>query len=386
MEGFHVRLVPFKELDAKTHAGWVSLEERALENNAYLSSRFIRPAVHHLSNPKEIDATVLLLIEKSGGGTSDLVGLGVFVVSGGDSAFPLPHLRAYSSIHSYLTGLLLDRNETENAVRSFFRFFYGHKAKWHGISFVNVAAEGPQVELISSIANECGFIWHESVRSRRAIFAPAKSDTDVSTSIVGRRAKELRRLKRRLEELGEVRWKAFSGTDVSNSSIERFLEVEHMGWKGDNRTSLRSIPAHEAFFREMIAEFREAGQVFFTELSLQGTVIASTANLISGGSGFAFKVGWDPAYSKMAPGLLNEWEFIRSTPSDLRYLDYIDSGAEEGSFIEGLWSGRRTLTTGVFGTTPFGRMVLLGVKRLRRFRRWYRSFGHGNNQRKSTQL
>ena len=383
---FRVRLVPFKDLDEKALASWASLEDRALENNAYLSPRFLTPALRRLGSPKEVSATVVAFVEKTGPGLPDLVGAGVFVRSHGTKKFPLPHLRAYGCLHSYLSGLLLDKDEAEAAVGSFFRFFCGNEAVWHGVAFPNFTAEGPQADLIAAAAKEFGLTWHESERNHRAVFVPSESgDAYVSTQVAPRRIKELRRLKRRLEEKGDVRWRAFFGGDVQDKSIERFLEIEHMGWKGENGTSLRSTPSHEAFFRETIAGFRDAGKVFFTELSLGGVVIASTANLMSGKAGFAFKVGWDPAYAKTAPGLLNEFEFIRSAPAECGRLAYIDSGAEEGSFIEQLWSRRRTLISGIFGTTPSGRMVLSGVDRLRRLKRWCRFFRHRNNERKGPQ-
>jgi hypothetical protein len=180
-------------------------------------------------------------------------------------------------------------------------------------------------------------------------------------------------MKRLLEEKGNVRWRALFGTEVEDGNIEHFLEVEHMGWKGERGTSLRSRPSHEVFFREMVNGFREGERLFFTEMCLDGVVIASTSNLISGGAGFAFKIGYHPGYAKMSPGVLNEVEFIQHAPNLCKLLSYIDSGALEGSYIDQLWAGRRILVSGTFGTTPLGRKVLWGLERMRRIKRWGRS-------------
>jgi hypothetical protein len=94
--------------------------------------------------------------------------------------------------------------------------------------------------------------------------------------------------------------------------------------------------------------------------------------LISGGTGFAFKIGWNPSYAKMAPGVLNEVEFIQQAPRLCGSLSYIDSGALEGSFIDQLWARRRILASGVFGTTALGRTVLRGFERMRKLKRWGR--------------
>jgi len=187
-------------------------------------------------------------------------------------------------------------------------------------------------------------------------------------------------MRRRLEERGNVRWMALFGKEVDETSLERFLEIEHMGWKGENGTSLRSRASHEAFFREMVGGFREKGGLFFTEMYLDDAVIASTSNLISGGTGFAFKIGWNPNYAKMGPGVLNEVEFIQQAPCLCGSLSYIDSGALEGSFIDQLWVGRRVLASGIFGTTSLGRKVLWGLERVRGVKRWGLSHRKQDNE------
>jgi len=366
-----VRSLRFGELDPKRIAAWASLEERALESNAYLSPRLIIPALRRLGSLRELQKTIFVFIERASGETTDLVGAGVFTRSSGTRRFPLPHLRAYCSIHSYLSGLLVDRDEAQNVIRLFFRYFCGKDATWHGVEFAHRYAEGPQAELIAASADEFKASWHEHTPSRRAVFIPSEGgDGYIQANFSKRRIKELRRLRRRLEERGEVHWRALFGADADEERVERFLQIEHMGWKGDKGTSLRSKPSHEAFFKEMIRDFRLKERLFLTELSLDGIVIASTTNLISGGAGFAFKIGYHPDYAEISPGLLNELEFIRHAPALCGNLSYVDSGAEEGSFIDRLWTARRRLVSGIFATTPIGKGVLSGIKRMRRFKHW----------------
>jgi hypothetical protein len=372
---FRVRQVQFDELDPKTVKSWESLEERALESNAFLSPRFVIPAIRHLGRPEELRKTMFVFVEKVNGGGVDLVGAGVFVQSSGKRSFPLSHLRAFRSLHSYLSGILVDRDEAEGAVRAFFQFFCDKNATWHGVEFEYCPVDGFQAELITGVAKEFGSLWEEEEKIHRAIFAPSEGgDAYIRSQFSSGRIKDLRRMRRRLEEEGNVRWRALFGNEVDEQSVERFLEIEHMGWKGENGTSLRSRPSHEAFFREMVGGFREKEGLFFTEMYLNNVVIASTSNLISGGTGFAFKIGWDPRYAKMGPGVLNEVEFIQRAPKLCGSLSYIDSGALEGSFIDQFWVGRRALSSGTFGTTPLGRKVLWGLGQMRRIKRWGRSY------------
>ena len=140
-----------------------------------------------------------------------------------------------------------------------------------------------------------------------------------------------------------------------------------MGWKAEEKTSLLRR-RQDQFFREMIDGFARHGRAFFTELTLGNKVIASTSNLISGNAGFAFKIGWDTGLARMSPGILNEAEFIRNVPDLFPDLEYIDSGAEEGSFIENLWSDRQTLVSGFYATKKLSGTILNGLNTLRGIR------------------
>ncbi len=373
-EPFRVRMARFSELDEATISDWKDLENRALESNAYLSPRFVIPAVRHLCGPKEASEILFVLVERGNGRASGLSGAGVFRRSPGTTSLPFPHLKAYLSPHSYLTGLLIDRDEAVGVARAFFRFFRGGSGSWRGVEFMHRASEGAQARLLAEVAGEFGANWHGSESIRRAILVPGDGgEKYLRVRITPHRAKMIRQLRRRLEERGEVRWRATFGPDLGKDRIDRFLELEHMGWKGEMGTSLLSGASHEAFFREMAESFRADGRLFMAELLLDDRVIASTANLISGDAGFAFKIGWHTDFSKFSPGILNEVEFIRRAPELCGKLSYIDSGAEDGSFIDRLWGESRGLASGVFATTASGRGMLRGVEFVRSVKRLCKS-------------
>src|SRR5207244_4435419 len=138
--------------------------------------------------------------------------------------------------------------------------------------------------------------------------------------------RSLRRRVRRLQELGQACWNVVCRGGVRETSVEAFLDLEHRGWKGDHCSSLRSTPAHERFFREMVAGFGTEDRAVFVELQLDGKVVATTSNFISGQSGFAFKVGWLPDLAKVSPARLTELELVRQLYSHdvLGRLDFLD--------------------------------------------------------------
>ena len=378
---FNVRVVKFQELDERTISAWESLEERALECNAYLSPQFVIPAMQHMGDKKEVEDTIFVFVENTNAIGSDLIGVGIFVRSPGVRAFPLPHLRAFYPLYSSISGLLVDRSETEEVLHAFFSFFCDKSVPWHGVQFEDRLFEGPLAKLMNAVASDYGVFWHEYSNYSRAVFTPNDGgEKYLQSYFSSRRLKEFRRLRRRLEEHGEVKFEIYSGEECDKKKVERFLELEHSGWKQDRETSLRSQQTHENFFREMIDGFREKDRLFFTELSINGHAIASTVNLISGNTGFAFKIGWHNDYAKMSPGILNEVEFIRNAPDLCGGLSYIDSGAVEGSFIDQLWKGRYVISSGFFGTTQIGEILLSSVDRLRNVKNRFSSLWNSAQQ------
>ncbi len=374
-ERLRVRVLQLTDLDAGTIERWDSLGERALEPNAYLSPWFILPALRCIYSEFQKRNTLFVFVERHSLHGSDFVGAGIFMRARGELRFPLPHLKSFRSDHSYLTGFLVDRDESEAALRALFDFFGRNRSQWHGLDFEDMPSGGAQAEVVFRIAQEFGCSWHERMRTSRAVFVPMTGgDTYLQSHLSTHRLKRLRQAWRRLERKGNVEWKMRYGPEVTASHIESFLDLEHRGWKAEKGTSIRSRQSHETFFREMVENFRKGGCLFFTELLLNQTVIASTSNLVSGGAGFAFKIGWNPDYSDASPGLMNELAFVRDVKGPCRSLSYIDSGAEIGSFVDSLWKERRMLTSGIFGTTSLARVVLSGADKIRKVkRRWWKA-------------
>lgn len=368
-----VRMCVPAEFDARFVSAWADLERRAVESNAYMSRHFVLPALQHLDRQSEV---VALLVERIASGSRELVGLGLFTPINRVQRFPMPFLRTYRSRHSYLGGPLLDRDAAAPAAQALLEFLRSSRSCWHGMEVSHLPGDGATRKALHAAALTIRASWRERCRFERAMLVPnAVGEQHLNSVLTPGRLKDLRRRRRRLDELGSVRWRALAGEDVNQACIDRFLHLEHRGWKGANGSSLMSRPQDEQFFRKMIENFSSTGSALFTELTLNDQVIASTSNLIAGNGGFAFKLGWNPEYERMSPGLLNEIELVRHAPLVFAGLDHVDSGAVEGSFLEELWSDRRSVVDDLYAVTPLAAAVLTGIAGLRGIRNWVRDRG-----------
>lgn len=343
------------ELDMDVISRWRALEDRALDSNAYLSPDFIIPALKYLTPDSNF---IIIAVDDSSNGKEKSIALGIFTIIKGTMLCPFTFLSAYNSVHSFLTGLLLDKHNFKVGLSILYSYIKNSK-KWSAIEFpcrpVNKTTEQVTLDLLKSQ----GIKWHQFRAEKRAILEPKNSGMKyIKKSLSKQKIKNINRKKRRIEDMGKLEWKLIRGNSLTQETIQTFIRLENMGWKKQNGTSIASKESCNKFFLEMTNGFAKRNCAFFTELRLDDRVIASTCNFISGNSGFAFKLGWDDAFAKQSIGLLNEYELIRNAPELLSSLDIIDSSASPGTFLNELWKEKRTLVSGMYSLTTMASVYL----------------------------
>jgi hypothetical protein len=363
---FFVRSTAADRVCAGDVTAWAALESRALEPNAYLSPHFVRPAARHLAGSR---MPQVYFVERRSSGMRELVGVAVLLVAAPGLGFPARRLVGFRTHYSPVGGLLLDREfplETLDALLRHLRAAGMHPG---AVQLPLIWRDGPLPTLARAAAGEVGFDIGLAEATPRAVLVPTNARTQLESKALAHRLRDLGRRRRRLEERGAIGWRLHRDAGIPESAIEALLVLEHMGWKGSGGTSLRSAPAREAFFREMVAGFAAERRAIFSELTLEGTPIATTCNFISGRSGFAFKIGWNPELRGYSPGWLNELEFMRAAGERLVDVDFMDSGATVDSYINELWLERRTLATLTIPLSLTGRLALSGISSARRLKR-----------------
>lgn len=352
---FSVKLLEPQELTDRDISAWKNLESRAIEANAFLSPNFVIPAIRHLESNSKI---CILTIDKNSAGSSDLIGVFVFKLSKFSKFFPLPHLSAFHSRHSFLSGILADKDYAPNVVKIIFDHLSSSSLKWHGVVFEDRPVQGPLAEIEKNITSQMGIKWLPFIQWDRSILYPPRLGEDSINFLSKNIRKNYRRGMRGLSDIGQVKWEIVQGDELTSVNVDEFIRLENMGWKGDRKTSIYSHPNYVSFFREMIENFNKDGRAFFTELRLNDEIISSTSNLISGNAGFAFKIGWDIAYAKHSLGILNQLTLMESKEKTFKQLKYIDSGSSKESYINYIWPEKRQMHSGVFIRSNIGKLMM----------------------------
>ena len=119
-----------------------------------------------------------------------------------------------------------------------------------------------------------------------------------------KRRKELRRCRRRLEELGTVEFACSGGGTRLEELLDEGFAVEGSGWKTAAGSSLESDPNTQRFYRE-IARWADArGWLALAFLRVDGRAVAFDFCIEAHGVAYALKGGYDPEFARYSPGAL----------------------------------------------------------------------------------
>jgi CelD/BcsL family acetyltransferase involved in cellulose biosynthesis len=146
-----------------------------------------------------------------------------------------------------------------------------------GATATRVLARGPYVDLAP------GFGHYESSLDRRM-----RSD--------------LRRRRRRLDEVGEVAVEVVEEAD--RAVLQEVFRVESLGWKGAAGTAILADRGTQRFYSEVAGWAAARGWLRVAVLRIAGRVVACDLALEAGGVHYLLKTGFDPDYRRFAPGKL----------------------------------------------------------------------------------
>lgn len=138
--------------------------------------------------------------------------------------------------------------------------------------------------------------------SRESAWFDLQSDDPV---IPGKLRRNLQRLKRKLETIGEVDSQCLHG-DAAQEAFDTFLTVEASGWKGSNGTGTAINRSEELvhFYRTLLASNEPGLTPMINQLTLDDEIIAVQYALCTDTCIYLLKIGYLESYAQYAPGSL----------------------------------------------------------------------------------
>ncbi len=344
---------------------WSDLARWAAEPNPMWEPYFLLPSLRHLE-PGKWKAWV---VERKAGGW---VGLLVQRARLGREANLLGLMESWQHGHSFLATPLIRKGEEKEFWRTLLRAWEkgeggGRLWRWEGM-----ALDGPVGRGLSEALAERGQRhWVAGSWERGLLPLNETWDTYAKTVLSSHRRRRLQKLEQKLAAHGEVQFEVRERGTELEPWVETFLALEHGGWKGEERTSLRSNPEHELFFRALVHQAEMEGKLRFSRLTVDGHTVAALCDLVSGRAAFSFKVATDDRLREGGPGLVLDRYSVEHYLTE-KALQWVDScAAPDQAAVNTLWRERRVLgTVYVAQRSLAGVLTLEALRGASRFKAW----------------
>lgn len=197
---------------------------------------------------------------------------------------------------------------------------------------------------------------------RAMITFPSDPEQYLKQNVDGHHLREMRRLRRKLEQSGQLEYRSLQDPQHAGAWSDWFLDLEANGWKATTGTAMKQSPAHSQFFRDIVRGGMQRGQLKLEGLFLNGEPIALKCNLHQQPATFAFKIAYREDLKKFSPGIQLELESLERYSADPS-ITWSDSCAiPKHGMIERLWSERRIIHhTLISSGTPGSELCLASL-------------------------
>jgi hypothetical protein len=333
-------------------AAWHELVDHAAEPNPFYEPHALLPAWRELA-ASQVRVVLVWAPHPRAGQPPVLAGL-FPIVRTRSKGLLLPALATWKHLYSYLATPLVRAELAGDAIAALFGWLR-RDTNAAVFEWRTLGTDGPFYHALIDTLNRLGFeAFHERSHTR-ALFRPAASaEAFLTRALCGKKRKELRRLERRLAEVGRVTYDALASDGDLTAWLDEFIALEHRGWKGRGGTALGTDPAGHAMFCEMAHGAFARGRWMTLALRVDGRAIAMKCNLRSGAGAVAYKIAYDEDFARYSPGVLLELEHARRLhePGAPAWMD--SGAAPDHPMIDHLWRDRRAIETVV---VPTGRQL-----------------------------
>ena len=193
--------------------------------------------------------------------------------------------------------------------------------------------------LTRSHRRQAAFSCHQ-----RALLAPGSDRADyLERAVPTRKRKELRRQRRRLEEVATVRFTAADSAADIGAALQDFLVLEASGWKGIAGTAAVGDPAIRRFVEAAVAALAAEGKARIDRMALNGRAIAATVTLTSGNSAWCWKIAYSEAFARSSPGVQLALELTESLLANPQITHADSCATADHPMIDHIWRERLPL-------------------------------------------
>jgi CelD/BcsL family acetyltransferase involved in cellulose biosynthesis len=209
------------------------------------------------------------------------------------------HLRAMAGTDTDLclpvTRSASDRERVVEAIAS---------GPWSRVTLPFLPLEDPFIDDLTSALERRGWLTHRpALPVESPIVDTSGSFEDYGQRVLSANARrQIGKGRRRLEKKGTVELRVLREVEELEPVLEECFALEAAGSKGRRGSAILSSEQMTRFMGLAYERFQERGAVRFSELRLDGELIAFDISFIQGRVFYALKTSYDESYEYFAPG------------------------------------------------------------------------------------
>lgn len=326
-------------------AAWADLCKRALEPNVFLEPAFALPLVQHVRHARRPS---FLLVWEDADATSfgRLVGLLPLAAR----RHPADRVRrGFADPQACLGVPLLDRARAADAWATLLDWLAGDRSA-AALSLGLLPRDGAFFRLLveADVGGRCRILDEQ----RRACLPASAPVGTVACFRSAKRRKETRRQRRRLADRGARVFASVRTPSEVRCATERFLALEHAGWKGGRGSALLADPGLATFTRTMTRLMAHEGKCRIDSLEVDGRPVAMGIVITVRGRAHFWKTAFDEGYAPLSPGVQLALEITDTQLADAGVTMTDSCAAPDHPMIDRLWPDRLALVDCLIGLHP----------------------------------
>jgi hypothetical protein len=255
---------------------------------------------------------------------------------------------------------LVDRDAPESVISAWLDHLAQDPAMPGQLLLPLLPEQGPFAQALDAVLTRQGHRRKAFSRHERALLAPGgQRQHYLERAMSAGKRKELRRQRRRLEDIAPVTVATVAGAADIEAALKDFMVLEASGWKGVDGTAMVNDPAIRTFVHQAVTALAAEGNARIDRLFLNGTPIAATVTLASGDTAWCWKIAYNEGMARSSPGVQLVCELTDSllaAPGP----DRVDScAAPDHPMIDHIWRERLVLSDRMIELKPSPRFVLV---------------------------
>jgi CelD/BcsL family acetyltransferase involved in cellulose biosynthesis len=334
------QLAPFAEQ-------WRKLAGRALEANVFYEPAFAIEAARVFGG----DAGAVLVW--SGTNPRELLGFFPARIETRRYGLKLPVLVGWTHPYAPLGTPLVEREAAEPVIAAWLGYLTDSPVLPGTLLLPFLPVDGAFAAALGAIMRRAQMAAADFNRHSRAQLIP-RGDRSlyVEWALDVHKYKELRRMGRRLADLGAMLFTTKTEPSDIAAGIEDFCALEARGWKGRAGTAVSGHDDIRRFVKRALSGLAAEGKVSIDRFYFDGRPIAVTITLRSADAAWFWKISYDENYARYSPGVILTTAITEQLADDVTIARTDSCATANHPMIDHIWRERLTLCDRLIAVRP----------------------------------